>query len=162
MRVTAAESCASLTACSGQPASHGQSGILIYVDGDTLSMYASDRQSPVAIPVSSITRLEVYRGQKGSVGGAAKGAGIGALLGAALGAAVGGTTEAIFGGMLGRKRDYGDAVAEGATRGVVEGAFTGAMIGAAAGDAVWHEVTVHQLREELCHCRIPERPAGIT
>jgi uncharacterized protein YcfJ len=129
-------------------------GTLIYAEADTLTLYVPQYRSTVSVPVGSVTRLEVYRGRKGSAGKAVKGAAIGTVAGAAMGAAIGATTEAIFGGMLGSQRDYGDAIAVGAADGAVAGAFVGATAGATVGDAVWQEVTVHDLRQELCHCRI--------
>jgi hypothetical protein len=130
-------------------------GTLIYAEADTLKLYVPRHRSTLAVPVGSVTRLEVYRGRKGSAGKAVKGAAIGTVAGAAMGAAIGATTEAIFGGMFGSRRDYGDAIAIGAADGAVTGAFVGATAGATVGDAVWQEVTVHDLRQELCHCRLP-------
>ena len=130
-------------------------GTLIFLEADTLKLFDKRTSAAVLVPTSSITRLEVFRGRKGSVGSTAKGAGIGAAAGAALGAAIGLTTEALFGGMFGSDRDYGEAVGQAAAYGAVEGAFVGATVGATVGDAMWREVTVHDLREELCHCRIP-------
>ncbi|NIN10293.1 MAG: hypothetical protein GTN62_03105 [Gemmatimonadales bacterium] len=135
-------------------------GTLIFVDSDTLSLYSDGRHAYTAIPVASITKLEVYRGQKGSVGSAAKGAGVGAAAGALLGAIAGATSAAIFGGLFDYDPDIGEAATEGAVVGAVDGAITGAYLGATVGEAIWQEVTVHQLRQELCRCRIP--PAVIT
>lgn len=134
-------------------------GTLIYAEADTLKVYVPQNRSTIAVPVGSVTRLEVYRGRKGSAGKAVQGAAIGTVAGAAMGAAIGATTEAIFGGMFGSQRDYGDAIGTAAADGAVTGAFVGATAGATVGDAVWQEVTVHDLREELCHCRLPQAPA---
>ena len=131
-------------------------GTLIYAEADTLKLYVPQYRSTLAVPVGSVTRLEVYRGRKGSAGKAVKGAVIGTVAGAAVGAALGATTEAIFGGMFGSRRDYGGAMAVGAADGAITGAFVGATAGATVGDAVWQDVTVHELREELCHCRIAQ------
>ena len=129
-------------------------GTLIYAEADTLRLYVTRMRSVVLVPVASITRLEIYRGRMGSVGGTVKGAGIGAIAGAAAGIVIGATTEATFGGMFGSERDYGEAIAETATEMAVTGALLGGMAGATVGNAVWQETTVHALREELCHCRI--------
>ncbi len=131
-------------------------GTLIYAEADTVKLYVPPHRSTIAVPVGSLTRLEVYRGRKGSAGKTMKGAAIGTVAGAALGAAIGATTEAMFGGMFGRTRDYGEAIAVGAADGAVTGAFVGATAGATVGDAVWQEVTVLDLRQELCHCRIAQ------
>ncbi len=130
-------------------------GTLIYAEADTLRLYATRLRSAVVVPVASITRLEVYRGRMGSVGGTVKGAGIGAVAGAAAGILLGAATEATFGGMFGSERDHGEAIAEAATEMAVTGALLGGMAGATVGKVVWQETTVHALREELCHCRIP-------
>lgn len=156
VRVTADVSCLETGACVDLPVGRSLTGILIYVDGDTVSLYSQERAGRVGIPVWAISKIEVERGRKVTAGAVAKGAGLGAIAGAALGAAVGATGESLFGGIFGRKRDYGEAIGEGAAGGLVSGAFTGAVIGAAVGESVWHEVTVHQLREEMCHCRIPQ------
>lgn len=131
-------------------------GTLIYAEADTLKLYVPQYRSTFSVPVGSVTRLEVYRGRKGSAGKAVKGAAVGTVAGAVMGAALGATTEAIFGGMFGSTRDYGEAIAVGAADGAVTGAFVGATAGATVGDAVWQEVTVLDLRQELCHCRIDQ------
>ncbi len=156
VRIATDVSCQEPQACIHWPVTQNLTGILIHVDGDTVSLYSQKRGGRLGIPVWGISKIELERGRKASVGAVAKGAGLGAVAGAALGAAVGGTAEALFGGWFGGRRDYGRAIGEGATEGLVTGAFTGAVIGAVAGETVWHEVTVHQLREEMCHCRIPQ------
>ena len=59
-----------------------------------------------------------------------------------------------------RPLSHGKAMGESAAEGLVQGAFAGAAIVAAVGETVWHEVTVHQLREEMCHCRIRQPKHG--
>ena len=157
VRVTADVSCQETRACINWPVTQSLTGILIYVDGDTVSLYSQERAGRVGIPTWAISKIEVERGRKATAGAVAKGAGLGAIAGAALGAAAGATGEAIFGGIFGKKRNYGQAVGESAAEGLVTGAFAGAAVGAAVGEPVWHEVTVHQLREEICHCRIPRQ-----
>ena len=130
-------------------------GTLIYLEADTLKLFNGRTRSTMLVPTTAITHLEVYRGRKGSASGALKGAAVGTAAGAVMGAAIGLTAEAIFGGIAGRDRDYGGTIAEAAADGAVTGAFVGATAGATVGDAVWQELTVHDLREELCHCRIP-------
>ena len=154
VRVAAEGFCLETQACVHLAVTQSLIGILIYADGDTLSLYSQKRGGRVSIPASKISKIEVERGRKASAGAVAKGAGLGAIAGAAIGAAVGATGEALFGGIFGGKRDYGKAVGESAAEGLVQGAFAGAAIGAAVGETVWHEVTVRQLREEMCHCRI--------
>jgi hypothetical protein len=138
--------------CADIPYVHA--GTLIFLEADTLLMYDGDRLGRMAIPVAQIAKLEVYRGRKPSAAGAAKGAGLGAAFGALVGAAAAGASAAIFGGIA--DVDVGEMAARGAIQGAVGGALTGAAVGASVGSPVWQEVSVRQLREELCHCRIPE------
>lgn len=138
---------------------HGRAqlqGVLIWAEADSLKLHVEAIRDAVTVAVSDVATLEVYRGRKPTAGSVAKGAGIGAAAGTALGFLVGITTEAAFGGMFGGERDFSEAAATGAAYGMVEGAFTGATLGAASGEAVWLPITVHQLRELLCHCRIPD------
>jgi hypothetical protein len=148
--------CADNPVCANYP--HVHAGTLIYLEADTLLMYAEDQLVRLPIPVAHIAKLEVYRGRKPSVAGAAKGAGVGALMGAAIGAAAAGVSGAVFGGIA--DVDVGEMAARGAIEGVVGGAITGAAVGASVGSPVWQEVSVRQLREELCHCRIEEPPVS--
>jgi hypothetical protein len=141
--------------CAGAWRERRAEGTLITLDADTLVLYVSPRGPEVAISVAQITKLEVYRGHKGSAEAAAKGAVIGAGLGAVLGATTAAVGAAVVGGMLGVDPDVGEAAAEGAAFGTVEGAVTGAVYGATMGMAVWQEVTVERLRQEFCHCRVP-------
>jgi len=147
-----------VTVCEDNPVCGGIpyvfTGTLIYLEADTLVMYAEDRLERRSIPVAHIAKLEVYRGRKPSVSGAAKGAGAGAVFGAIVGAASAAAAGAVFGGFA--DVDVGEMAARGAIEGMVTGALGGAAIGASYGSAKWQEVTVRQLREELCHCRIPE------
>ncbi len=89
VRVTADKTCYPERPCSTLPLPQAHQGPLIFVDSDTLSMHSRHRESQVALPVWSIRKLEVYRGQKTSAGSTAKGAGIGAVAGAALGGLAG-------------------------------------------------------------------------
>jgi hypothetical protein len=149
--------CADNPACTTPARVH--TGTLIYLEADTLLMYAEDRLGRLPIAVAHIAKLEVGRGRKPSAEGAMKGAGIGALLGTLAGAAAGVAGVAAFGGFAGI--DAGEIVARSAVEGAVGGAVTGAAIGAGVGTPVWREVGVKQLREELCHCRIPELVAEL-
>lgn len=159
LRVRATISCPATTVCAGY--SHGESheGTLILVDSDTLVLYAKDRRARVGLPVVYIDKLEVYRGREGSAAAAAKGAAVGAIGGAVLGAVIGGATEALVGHLDG-ERDVGEAAGVWAAEGAVVGAIGGAVAGATSGETVWEEVTVEQLREELCHCRLPQPAAA--
>jgi hypothetical protein len=127
---------------------------MIYLEADTLLMYGEDGLGRLPIAVAHIAKLEVHRGRKPSAEGAMKGAGIGALLGALAGAAAGVAGVAAFGDFAGASG--GELVARSAVEGAIGGAITGGAIGAGVGTPVWRQVSVKQLREELCHCRIPD------
>ncbi len=155
LRVRVTVGCPAARACTSSPNGGRYEGSLILVDSDTLILYAKNRRARVTLSVFSISKLEVYRGRKGSAAAAAKGAVVGAVGGAMIGAVFGGTTEAIFGGMFDGKREVGEKAAEGAAVGAVIGGIGGAVAGATSGEVVWEEVTVEQLRQELCHCGVP-------
>ncbi len=154
LRVRVTVSCPAARACTSSPNGGTYEGSLILVDSDTLILYAKNRRARVTLSVFSISKLEVYRGRKGSAAAAAKGAVVGAFGGAVIGALLGGTTEAILGGLDG-DREVAEKAAEGAGVGAVIGGIGGAVAGATSGEVVWEEVTVEQLRQELCHCRVP-------
>ncbi len=136
-------------------------GTLIYLDADTLLLHDSQSWKHVAVPVTRIAKLEVWRGRRPTAGSVAKGVGIGALTGALAGALAGAAAEAIFGGLDG-DHDIGEAAARGGVEGAIQGGIAGGVVGAAIGSTVWQEVTVLQLRQELCNCRISEPTVAST
>lgn len=161
VRVTKTELCPPEAACAGYPRELRFEGTLISLDADTFVLYAKRRQSQVAIPVPSIAKLEVYRGHRGSFESAAKGAAVGTVAGAGLGAMAAGAGTILGKALLGdlaKDADIGEAMAEGAIEGATTGMVVGAVAGATIGSPVWEPVTVHQLRQELCHCRLPAEP----
>jgi hypothetical protein len=48
-----------------------------------------------------------------------------------------------------------EAVVFGAVEGAVYGAGAGLAAGATLGEANWQTIAYRDLREEMCHCRIP-------
>ena len=131
-------------------------GPVLFVDGDSLRLYVRELHLAQTTPLSAIVGLEVFRGRRGSVGAAARGAATGTAVGVGLGAVASGLGAALGSALLGGRVDLGEAMAEGAVQGAVDGALIGAGMGAVAGDEVWQAVTVRELREELCRCRIAE------
>lgn len=138
----------------GAPATH--EGRLIFASYDSVVIYSLRDRREFAVSVEEITRLEVYRGQRGSAGAALKGAAKGALLGAAVGA-VFGAGSAVMGAVLDSGEDAGEQIAAGAAGGAVIGAAAGAADGATNGDPVWQEITIRRLLQDLCRCQEPER-----
>ncbi len=129
-------------------------GQLIFASFDSVVIYSLKDRRDYAVPVGEISRLEVYRGRRGSAEAAAKGAVKGTLLGAAVGA-VFGTSSAVMGAILGSSEDAEDVIAAGAAGGAVIGAAAGAVDGATEGDAVWQEITIRRLLQDLCRCQEP-------
>ncbi len=149
VRVT---SCGGSHSCGTHTIQH--EGPLVYLESDSLLMWSDRTDQLLSIAVPQIRKLEVYRGNRPSAEGAVKGGAAGAVVGTALGAATGVVAEAFFGGMFGAEPNIGEAAATGAAYGLVDGAMTGAAVGAMAGSPVWQEVSVLELRQELCHCRL--------
>ncbi len=130
-------------------------GELIFASFDSVVIYSLKDRREVAVPVGEISRLEVYRGRRGSAEAAAKGAVKGTLLGAAAGA-VFGVSSVAMGAILGSSEDSEDVIAAGAAGGAVLGAAAGAVDGATKGDPVWQEITIRRLLQDLCRCQEPE------
>jgi hypothetical protein len=118
-------------------------------------IYSLRERREFALPVEEISRLEVYRGRRGSAEAALKGAAKGALLGAAAGAVLG-ASNAVMGSILGSSEDAGEQIAAGAAGGAVIGAAGGAYDGATNGEPVWQEITIRRLLQDLCSCQEPE------
>ncbi|UCC71014.1 MAG: hypothetical protein JSV86_11515 [Gemmatimonadota bacterium] len=130
-------------------------GELIFASFDSVVIYSLKNRREFAVPVEEISRLEVYRGRRGSAAAALKGMAKGALLGAAAGA-VFGTSSAVMGSILDSPGDPEEVIAAGAAGGAVIGAAGGAFDGATSGDEVWQEITVRRLLQDLCRCQEPE------
>lgn len=130
-------------------------GELIFASFDSVVIYSLKDRREYAVPAGEISRLEVYRGRRGSAEAAAKGVAKGALIGAAAGA-VFGASQAVMGSILGSSEDGGEFIAAGAAGGAVIGAAAGAVDGATRGDPVWQEITLRRLLQDLCRCQEPE------
>lgn len=153
LRVTHRD-CAPMQPC--DPATEvAHEGELIFASFDTVVIYSLKDQREFGVPVEGISRLEVFRGRRGSAEAALKGAAKGALLGAAAGA-VFGASSAVMGAILDSSTDAEDEIAAGAAGGAVIGAAAGAFDGATNGDAVWQEITIRRLLQDLCRCQEPE------
>jgi len=153
VRVASGTVCAERTCTTG--ALRVTEGTLVRVDDDSLLVYDPSRNGYAAFPVSAISRLELYRGQaRGSLGNAARQGAKTAAIGAGVGAAIGAVSGLLIPPIFHQEPDPGRWALAGATQGAVEGAAAGAITGAMTGPSLWQPVTVRQLREELCHCRI--------
>ena len=132
---------------------------LIVVDPEVLVVYDVSRKVRKTLPIRSVSRLEIFRGYDPSLEAAlrngARDAAIGMVAGAALGLVAGGIFD-VFGFHV----DKGEAVRAGAAQGAVSGLVHGVAQGATIGDAVWEQISVRQLRDELCHCRAGETVAA--
>jgi hypothetical protein len=130
-------------------------GIIAWAVEDSLRIYHEQEMRHVTLPVSSIARLAIYRGQHATAGTAAAGAATGAGIGALLGALSSAASAAVFGAIWDESVNVTEAVTYGAVEGAVEGAAVGLVAGATLGEGVWQEIPYHDLREEMCHCRLP-------
>jgi hypothetical protein len=137
------------------PAQVAHEGELIFASFDTVAIYSLRDQREYAVPVKEISRLEVFRGRRGSPEAAAKGLAKGAILGA-LGGAVVGASSAAAGAVMGSNQDAGRQIAAGAAGGAVLGAGAGVTDGVINGDPVWQEITIRRLLQDLCSCQEPE------
>ena len=112
------------------------------LDADTLVMKAQGMIRPVAIPLTSVKRLEVSRGRKSRI---LKGLGIGFLVGAGLGAYIGAAKECNGTGgdtMCGDRA--ANAVFAGSVLGLL-GAVAGTIVGVAAPGESWEEVPLEKV-----------------
>ncbi len=148
-------SCAQTERCDA-PA-HTHEGRLIFASRDSVVMYSLKDRREFAIAVDVISKLEVFRGHRGSAKAALRDAGKGALIGAGAGAVIGLSGVAV-GAILGGSEQPEKIVAAGAAGGAIQGAAVGAVHGAVKGDAVWQEVTIRRLLQDLCRCSEPEDP----
>jgi len=114
-------------------------GTLQAMRGDTLTV------DTLRIAVESVTRLDVYRGQKSRVG---KGALWGGVVGAVVGGVLGGIAMGICSGSS--TEECGLFIPLGALGGGALGAGIGAGIGAIAGPSDrWADVPLDQIRVSL-------------
>ncbi len=123
-------------------------GTIVSLGADTCVVALEGRAEPLMLPLASVTRLEVSRGQRSNVG---KGALTGGLIGTALGLLVGGyvSTDPEFFGE--------DAFAKTvAVLGGV-GAGVGLLIGAMSRSDRWQEVPLDRLRVST----VPHRNGGL-
>lgn len=130
-------------------------GELIFASFDSVVIYSLKDRRELAVSVGEISKIEVFRGRRGSAEAAVKGAAVGAVLGAAAGAVLG-ASEAAMGAVLDSSGDAEELVAAGAAGGAVIGAAVGAVKGATEGDNVWQEITIRRLLQDLCRCQEPE------
>ncbi len=131
-------------------------GYLIGLEGDTLVLHAmgpKGRGYHLEVPTGSLTKIELYRGNKRTGAGvakkAAKGAGLGAVGGAVFGLAGSLLSEA-FDFFDNRDTDVGGNVVRGAGAGAATGAVAGAVDGVMNGDMQWEEIDLDQVRVILC------------
>jgi hypothetical protein len=106
------------------------------LSGDTLAVTAD---SAMALSISSVTRLDVYRGQKSNL---LLGMGIGFVAGAGLGALVGAGMDCEDVGFS----DESACVALGGAAGAVVGLLVGTTAGLLIKSDRWEEVPLDQLR----------------
>jgi hypothetical protein len=113
------------------------------------------------LPLASIEKLEVFRGQSSKV---VKGVALGSLLGATVGpgvtAAGCSSVAASFGG--GGLEDCGRELTIGAFVGAVAGAGIGALIGSGSKIDRWEEVPLERLRVTIVPQRGGELRFGVS
>jgi hypothetical protein len=129
-------------------------GSLIFADADSLVIADRHSEGVVALRDRPDRAIEVYRGQRATIGGTARTAGKSALLGMAVGllsAAAGAAVAEVVGADL----DADEAIKSGVVLGAASGVGTGIVKGASEGDPVWHRVTVLQVRQQVCLCAHP-------
>ena len=118
-------------------------GYWVSLDDNRLTLRTEDLDSSLVLPLASLTKLEVSRGQKSAI---AKGAGIGFLVGAGVGAGVG----ALLGAGLGEDVCSGGCVSAlagiGALAGGAAGTLIGLGIGAGSKSDRWETVSLDRIR----------------
>ncbi len=122
-------------------------GSVVSLDRDTLVLNAEGRAAPLALPLASVSVLEVHRGRKSRVGR-------GALIGLGVGVAVGGVSgfglcemDETKSGCEFHEHILG-SLAIGAYGGVL-GAGIGALIGLVARTDRWETVPLERIRVGL-------------
>lgn len=154
LQVTTLPGCLLEALCDGTTTSVRR-GRLVFVDGDSVVMVDVSAGEQLVVREGPDVSLAIYRGQKVTTGAiarsTAKGALIGGLLGFAVGAVSAGISQQIWGDV-----DVGKTALEAGAQGVVVGAMAGGMQGATQGEAAWQQITLLQLRQELCRCARPD------
>lgn len=115
-----------------------QAALLERVRGDTLVVTAD---STVSVPVTAVTRLEVFRGRSGH-------AWTGAVIGAGAGAAVGTVTAVLVCESAWCTVD-GGVIMAGLGIGILSGGLAGAGVGALIKSDRWEDVPLDRLRVGL-------------
>lgn len=110
---------------------------------DTLVLNTEQRTDALELPLASLAKLEVSRGQKPAT---ARGAKIGFLAGAAVGAGVGAALGASFGEQDCSSSCIVGIAGIGALAGGIGGTLVGLSIGAATNSDLWEPVPLDQLR----------------
>lgn len=134
-------------------------GVVVWATEDSLRIYDEAALTHRILAATVVARIDIYRGQRATAGTAAKGALAGAGVGAFLGALAGGASSAVVGAIFDTDPNLDEALVYGAVEGAVYGAGAGLAAGATLGEAHWQTITYHDLREEMCHCRIS--PAAV-
>ena len=128
-------------------------GTLQLLDADSLVMRPNGGPSRLVIPLASLTRFEVHRGEKSQTG---KGAGIGFAIGAVGGIVFG---VAASEGLKGSRTGICDegcipaAVAVGVVGFGGVGALLGALVGSSFKTDRWEEISLDQIRVSF----VPQR-----
>ncbi len=129
-------------------------GTVAGLSADTLMVDIRSGDARLAVPLASVTRLEVSRGQKSAI---AKGARIGFLVGAGVGVGVG----ALFGAGLGEDVCSSGCVGAFAGIGALGGGAVGTLIGLGIGASSktdqWEAVPLNHIRVGLT----PITPHGL-
>lgn len=153
IRVSGALPCGS-TRCDSLKTGEVHRGTLIFIDADSLVLADRISNGRVSVREGSGRLIEIYRGQRVSSRSVATSTAKGGLLGLATGflSAVAGV---IVAKALGLDAFAGESLKAGAVLGAASGVAGGILQGVREGDAVWHRITVSQLRQELCRCADP-------
>ena len=136
------------------PAEEVHRGSLIFADADSLVIADRHSNGTVAVRDTPERVIQIYRGQRVTVAGTAKTTGKSALLGMSVGL-LSAAAGAAAGQLLGMDVDVSEALKAGVVAGAVAGVGTGMTRGANEGDPVWQQVTVLQVRQQLCRCPHP-------
>ncbi len=118
-------------------------GYWVSLEGNRLTLRTEKRDSSLVLPLASLTKLEVSRGQKSAI---AKGAGIGFLVGAGVGAGVGALIGASQGENVCSDECRVAFAGIGALAGGAVGTLVGLGIGAASKSERWVSVPLEEIR----------------
>ncbi len=117
-------------------------GTLVRLTADTIVVTVGELENALAVPLASVSTLEIWQ-HKSRVG---QGARIGMLVGLGLGAVIGYAAgeDSCRSGFICTRRETTAAV--GAIGGLVVGLLAGVVIGAADSGSEWEEVGLDRLR----------------